>query len=230
MSDEMREAQAVYEATRTAAEEYAMEIEGLNALLEGGFISQDTFNRAVEQADEKLRDAAEASNFFKETAGNAFIDLAMGASTFEQAMVQVASSIAEAAFQAALFGQGPMAGLFGGSGGGLFSLIPGFAKGTDSAPGGLAMVGEDGPEIVNLPKGSRVHTAQETERMLSGQNARDLERIVTNPSPMAAQAPEVTVQNTNIITFDAEEARRRLITSPEGQKEIVKVMSENESA
>lgn len=32
----------------------------------------------------------------------------------------------------------------------------GFASGTDSAPGGMALVGEKGPEIVNLPRGSQV--------------------------------------------------------------------------
>jgi hypothetical protein len=32
----------------------------------------------------------------------------------------------------------------------------GFADGTDSAPGGMALVGERGPEIVNLPRGSQV--------------------------------------------------------------------------
>jgi hypothetical protein len=35
-------------------------------------------------------------------------------------------------------------------------LIPGFADGTDSAPGGLAWVGENGKELVNLPRGSQV--------------------------------------------------------------------------
>jgi hypothetical protein len=34
--------------------------------------------------------------------------------------------------------------------------IPRFAKGTSSAPGGLALVGELGPELVNLPRGSQV--------------------------------------------------------------------------
>lgn len=34
--------------------------------------------------------------------------------------------------------------------------IPGFAGGTNFAPGGLAMVGENGPELVHLPRGSRV--------------------------------------------------------------------------
>jgi hypothetical protein len=36
------------------------------------------------------------------------------------------------------------------------SLIPGFASGTDSAPGGPAWVGENGKELVNLPRGSQV--------------------------------------------------------------------------
>jgi phage-related minor tail protein len=34
--------------------------------------------------------------------------------------------------------------------------IPGFATGTNFAPGGLALVGERGPELVNLPRGSQV--------------------------------------------------------------------------
>jgi hypothetical protein len=34
--------------------------------------------------------------------------------------------------------------------------VPGFAQGTRYAPGGLAMVGERGPELVNLPRGSQV--------------------------------------------------------------------------
>jgi tape measure domain-containing protein len=39
--------------------------------------------------------------------------------------------------------------------GGISKLI-GFAAGTDFAPGGMAVVGEQGPEIVNLPRGSTV--------------------------------------------------------------------------
>lgn len=42
--------------------------------------------------------------------------------------------------------------LFGGGG----AKIPGFAKGTNFAPGGLAVVGERGPELVNLPRGAQV--------------------------------------------------------------------------
>jgi len=34
--------------------------------------------------------------------------------------------------------------------------VPGFANGTTYAPGGMALVGERGPELVNLPRGSQV--------------------------------------------------------------------------
>lgn len=33
---------------------------------------------------------------------------------------------------------------------------PGFASGTDSAPGGWSMVGENGPEWMNVPKGAQI--------------------------------------------------------------------------
>lgn len=38
----------------------------------------------------------------------------------------------------------------------LSGIIPGFASGTNFAPGGVALVGEKGPELVNLPRGSQV--------------------------------------------------------------------------
>lgn len=41
-----------------------------------------------------------------------------------------------------------------------------FAKGTNNAPGGLALVGEIGPELIELPRGSKVHTNQATNRMI----------------------------------------------------------------
>lgn len=40
--------------------------------------------------------------------------------------------------------------------GGRTTYLPGFANGTDFAPGGWAIVGERGPELVNLPRGSQV--------------------------------------------------------------------------
>jgi tape measure domain-containing protein len=42
-----------------------------------------------------------------------------------------------------------------------------FASGTNYAPGGLALVGEQGPEIVDLPRGSKVYTNSQTSQMLN---------------------------------------------------------------
>ncbi|MEC5150868.1 phage tail tape measure protein [Cryobacterium sp. GrIS_2_6] len=42
------------------------------------------------------------------------------------------------------------------------------ALGTNFSPGGMTMVGENGPELVNLPAGSKVHTAKETQQMSNG--------------------------------------------------------------
>jgi hypothetical protein len=45
-----------------------------------------------------------------------------------------------------------------------------FAVGTNYAPGGMALVGERGPELVNLPRGSQVVPAAQTSAMLGGRN------------------------------------------------------------
>lgn len=43
--------------------------------------------------------------------------------------------------------------------------VPVYASGTTNHPGGLALVGEHGPELVNLPRGSAVTPADRTARM-----------------------------------------------------------------
>ncbi len=69
----------------------------------------------------------------------------LGFQSLEDAAVNFAKQLASMALQAFVFK--PLALALG---------IPGFASGTDFAPGGLALVGEKGPELVNLPRGSQV--------------------------------------------------------------------------
>lgn len=47
------------------------------------------------------------------------------------------------------------------------SKVPTYAKGTPYHKGGMAIVGELGPEMVELPAGSKVHTNSATNRMIS---------------------------------------------------------------
>lgn len=45
--------------------------------------------------------------------------------------------------------------------------VPGYAMGTNYAPGGTALVGEQGPELVNLPRGSQVIPAPQTRQLMA---------------------------------------------------------------
>lgn len=49
------------------------------------------------------------------------------------------------------------AGGFGSKAASFLASVPAFAGGTSFAPGGLALVGERGPELVNLPRGAQVY-------------------------------------------------------------------------
>ena len=65
-------------------------------------------------------------------------------------------------------------GLFG-SKGLVQSVVKGLSKfggGTNFAPGGLSLVGEYGPEIVDLPRGSKVRTAAATQALIQNMAGR----------------------------------------------------------
>lgn len=87
--------------------------------------------------------------------------------------------------------------LTGGTGSILGIKLPGFANGTNSAPGGLALVGERGPEIVNLPRGSQVIPNHE----LAGAAARSMVNA-SAASPMA-RPQEITVYVREGAMFEA---------------------------
>jgi tape measure domain-containing protein len=59
-----------------------------------------------------------------------------------------------------------------------------FAAGTDFAPGGMALVGEQGPELVNLPRGSQVFTNNETQDIMR-RGGQGMQVTVNNYSPQA---------------------------------------------
>lgn len=61
----------------------------------------------------------------------------------------------------------------------------GFASGTNYAPGGWAMVGERGPEMVNLPRGAQVVPNSE---LVSRRNARGGPTVIVNVMPGASRA------------------------------------------
>ena len=81
----------------------------------------------------------------------------------ERSIVQSISRIAAQNIAESIFGKsgagggiGSLFASFFGGGTGIGFPTAGFASGTDFAPGGMALVGERGPELVNLPRGAQV--------------------------------------------------------------------------
>jgi hypothetical protein len=65
---------------------------------------------------------------------------------------------------------------------GMFSK---FAGGTDFAPGGLSLVGEQGPELVMMPRGAQVKTAAETRDIMSGAGGRTISFTFNSPRELS---------------------------------------------
>lgn len=191
------EGKRIFEQTRTALEMFNIEEAKLNELLKAGIIDADTHARAMDQLTQAYKNAGGAAEFFGQMqmqSKDIILDSLVGITDLRTGFADLARQIARAAFQAALFGEGPMAGLFGstpgqgllsglfGGGGGLGALL-GFASGTNNAPGGLAVVGEEGPELMNVPAGSTVTPADQTRGMMSAMMA----------------APTINLKNINVL-------------------------------
>lgn len=113
----------------------------------------DLFNKigdAMSQWVDSWGDAWNRATEGLKTAANSIID-------FLNAIIKVINSVSEAV--GSMFGNSP--------GSSSMAEIPHFATGGVSM-GGLAMVGEHGPELVNLPGGSSVSSASDTDAMLGG--------------------------------------------------------------
>ena len=60
------------------------------------------------------------------------------------------------------------------------SNIPGFATGVKNFAGGWAVVGEEGPELLNLPRGSDVYPTEKTKNMLSSGKSQNVSNTTQN--------------------------------------------------
>ncbi|PRX09972.1 UNVERIFIED_ORG: hypothetical protein BCL66_105158 [Martelella mediterranea] len=109
---------------------------------------------AIEEQKDKQEAAADTADFFRDTARDSFMALVPAIETGNAALDTLINKLIEAAAQAALFGDGPLGGLFGG--GLLSGFLPAHATGTNFTQGGMALVGERGPEILKLPRGGEI--------------------------------------------------------------------------
>lgn len=188
LTAEIEEGRAVFNATRTPLEQYQLQIAKLNTLLHNGAIEQDTYNRAVEQAQDsfdKARGGAEAfeinmqdiaknlgENLNQSLADFLFDPFAEGTKSmgekFSELLRRMAADIAAAQIMQTLFGSqvGSGTGLIGQAA----TAIGGFFGGAraNSGPvnsGSAFLVGERGPEVFVPGTSGTIMNARDTERM-----------------------------------------------------------------
>lgn len=216
-NEALREAQRIYDATRTSAEAYASEVADLNELLEMGYIDAETHGRALEMLQEQYSEATDAAAGLEEMQGlikDAILDLAEGG---EDAMENLARAIRRAALEALLFGEGPLAGILGGGGngggllsgllGGLLSLDGGGDTGSGPRTGGLD--GKGGFLAMMHPQETVIDRARGqsggvSEVVVRVDNDGNLQAYVerTSRAAVARQAPRI-VQESVRATYAA---------------------------
>ena len=101
--------------------------------------------------------------------GDAVIALGKYAIEYSTAIIALKDAIKKASGSGIAIGIGLIAlGVLIKAAAGGIGKAGAFAVGTNYAPGGMALVGERGPELINLPKGSQVVPAAQTSNIMKG--------------------------------------------------------------
>ncbi|MGY9046060.1 MAG: hypothetical protein ACKVKF_03045 [Rhodobacterales bacterium] len=103
---------------------------------------------------EAAKAAKSAGEAIRGTMTDSFKGVVTQAMTMGEALANVFSKISDMMLDSV--GNAVFSGISSSLGSMLTASIPGFANGTNSAPGGMAWVGEQGRELVNLPRGAQV--------------------------------------------------------------------------
>jgi hypothetical protein len=225
----LADGKALMEAVRTPLEAYQATVETLNTALAVGTINQETYNRSVEAAQDAFRKASEGTDTFRQysedamgTLWSGLIDAAFAADNLQEALrgvlIQLAKMAASKAFSAILDK-------------GLDALFDAFSPSASTIPigptyrghatggpaGGRVLVGERGPELLDLPAGSFITTAKASAPMLDqriagsaiGGPAVSIGRVEMNFEG-GAGTPE---QNTDLSNKMIEGLRRSLLAA-----------------
>lgn len=118
---------------KTITPELAAEIDGLAT----AYARAEVEAKKLEERQEGVRQAAE---FMADTIGESLMSMVPAIKTGNDALDQLLNTLIKTVLQAMLLGKGPLAGLFGGGGGILSWLLPGFDTGGYTGNGGRNQV------------------------------------------------------------------------------------------
>lgn len=142
------------------------------ATVSTGLLNTGPLVNVANEAGKALDTLAKKSEIQTVRIAQTFKDMADGAIQSLQSLANAVKGGGFLDILGALIGIGTQlgqAGLFGGKVQSFLSKpIPGYANGTDFARGGLSIVGERGPELVNLPRGAGVMTNRELRGLGGG--------------------------------------------------------------
>ena len=189
---QMRDEIATLGQSTAAVQAYAFKMEALRQIqAAGGQVTEEqrkaiddtaaameqagTAIEAFHQQQSALAQAQQEAEYQSRAVARGLADVAVaglhGFSSLKDAAASFLEQMAEMILRAKVL-EPLLKGIGGGGGGGIFdailSAIPGFATGTNYAPGGLAKVGEHGPELVNLPRGAQVIPHPQSMKMVAG--------------------------------------------------------------
>lgn len=147
-NERMRDAQRIFEATRTEAEKYAAEIADLNELHRLGYLNAVTLGRAVDALSDDFNKVTENAERGADAISDIFTSVLDGSRSAREAVADLLMEIAKAEARKGFM---MLAGA-GGSVGSFFSGLGGLLGGAraDGGPvtsGKTYLVGENGPEL-----------------------------------------------------------------------------------
>ena len=152
---------------------------------------------ALEAAKEAQQQAIELQRFAGEQIASFFSDIISGGENAEKAMMNLIKRLADAALQAALLGDGPLAGLFGtaAKGGGVGGLIGTLFKGLSFDGGGYTGAGGKYDPAGLVHRGEYVFDAAATRKIGIG-NLETMRRMTRLPGfagggPVSTSVPSI---------------------------------------
>jgi phage-related tail protein len=152
-------------------------------------LSQMNRDAFIKPIDDALDNLAQSYQAIGNTVSDAFKGMLTGASSWKDGMKGIINSVIDQLWR--LYVVQSIVGMISKGLGAIGLPLPGFANGTNNAPGGLAIVGERGPELVNLPKGSQVIPSHRSKGMMGGGMTVNVDaRGSSDPAAVRAQVQQ----------------------------------------
>jgi tape measure domain-containing protein len=202
---EIEKSRAAFELERAAKEASIPVTDSLRGKIDE---AAEAYARAKVNVEEITKSQAafnELQQFIGSNLSSFFSDIVSGGENAQKALSNLVKKLAEAALQATLLGQGPLASLFGtaptggakvgGLLGGLFGLF-GRSSGGPVSSGQVYRVGENGPELFAPGQNGSIVSAGRTASLGGGVVRVMIESDGTLPAMIRAEAQGVAVKVT----------------------------------